>query len=90
MSWTGEGIASAKDSVSRADRMPAALAELGVRLETLLWTVGQYDAVAVFEADDDETMAAALLALGGQGTVRTTTMLAYDIDAMRRIVAKLD
>lgn len=65
------------------------MGKLGVRFKSILWTVGQYDLVATVEADDEESATAALLALGSQGNLRTTTMRAYDADEMGRIISKL-
>jgi uncharacterized protein with GYD domain len=87
--WTEQGIKSFKDSASRAKEAEAAMAKLGVRIQSIYWTVGEYDLVAIVEADDDESATAALLALGAQGNIRTTTMRAYDAEAMGRIIGKL-
>jgi uncharacterized protein with GYD domain len=40
------------------------------------------------EAPDDESLAAALLQLGAQGNVRTTTLRAFSIDEMRGVIEK--
>jgi uncharacterized protein with GYD domain len=40
------------------------------------------------EAPDDETLAAALLALGSQGNVRTSTLRAFSTDEMRGVISK--
>ena len=48
----------------------------------------RYDLVTIIEAPDDETATAALLALGAQGSVRTTTMRAFSASEMRGIIAK--
>ncbi len=59
------------------------------------WTMGPYDAVAIAEVDDehgaaDEKVAAFTLDLGRQGSVRTTTMRAYDREEMAKILQSLD
>jgi uncharacterized protein with GYD domain len=45
--------------------------------------------VFVAEAPDDETLAAALLSLGGQGNLRTTTLRAFGPDEMRAVISKI-
>ena len=50
----------------------------GVRIRDIYWTIGPYDLVGIFDADSDEAATAALLQLGAQGNVRTTTMRAWD------------
>ena len=69
--------------MSRASRRPssyeasrARFEQMGVRLTQVYWTLGEHDIVAIAEADDEETMAAATLALASQGNLRTTTMRA--------------
>jgi uncharacterized protein with GYD domain len=89
INWTDQGIKNFKDTTKRAKDAEAAMGKLGVRFQSILWTVGPYDIVAVVEADDDEGATAALLALGAQGNLRSTTMRAYNADEMSRIVGKL-
>jgi len=89
MNWTDQGIRNFKDTTSRAKDAEEQLRKLGVRITSILWTVGRYDIVSVVEADDEESATAALLALGSQGNLRTTTMRAYDAEEMERIVSKL-
>ncbi len=50
---------------------------------------GQYDLVVVSEFPDDETGTAAVLAIASQGTVRTSTLRAFDSDEMQGIISKL-
>jgi hypothetical protein len=45
-------------------------------------------AVALSKRADDEAATAALLATGGQGNIRTTTLRAFNIDEMRRVIEK--
>ncbi|WP_173084809.1 GYD domain-containing protein [Phytohabitans rumicis] len=45
--------------------------------------------VAVADFPDDETGTAFLLALGGQGNVRTTTLRAFTADQLGEIMNKL-
>ncbi len=51
--------------------------------------MGQYDAVVVSEAPDDETVAKLVLMIGGQGAVRTETLRAFPEDEYREIIAAL-
>lgn len=89
VNWTDQGIKNFKDTVSRGKEAEEAMAKLGVRFQSIHWTVGPYDLVAVVEADDEESATAALLALGSQGNVRTTTMRAFTAEEMTRIIGKL-
>jgi uncharacterized protein with GYD domain len=52
-------------------------------------TMGDYDLVVVVEAPDTASVAKALLTLGAQGNVATTTMAALTEDEFRSVVAGL-
>ncbi|MGW7525758.1 GYD domain-containing protein [Streptomyces sp. NPDC054783] len=88
LSWTEQGVRNYKDTAKRAETFGSALQKLGAKLLSIYWTVGPYDLVAVVEASDDETAAAALLQLGGVGNVRSTTLRAFDREEMERVIAK--
>jgi uncharacterized protein with GYD domain len=46
--------------------------------------------VAILDAPDEETLAAALLILSSQGNLRTTTLRAFNPDEMRSVIAKTE
>lgn len=86
--WTEQGVKGFRESVDRYEAARDAFEQMGVRLTQVYWTLGTHDIVAVAEADDEETMAAATLMLAAQGNLRTTTMRAFSADEMRAVVAK--
>ncbi len=88
INWTDQGVKNYKDSVDRYEAAKAAMGKLGVSFTDIYWTVGQYDLVGIVEAPDDETATAALLAVGAQGSIRTTTMRGFSAGEMRGIIAK--
>jgi uncharacterized protein with GYD domain len=77
-----------KDSVDRYEAANAAMGESGASFTHVYWTIGHYDLVAIIDAPDDETATAALLAVGAQGSIRTTTMRGFSAGEMRGIIAK--
>jgi uncharacterized protein with GYD domain len=87
--WTDQGVRNFKDSVDRYDAAQSAFEGLGVRFTNVWWTLGAHDIVATVEAPDDETLAAALLAVAGQGNIRTTTLRAFTGEEMRTIIGKV-
>lgn len=87
--WTDQGVRSFKDSVDRYEAARGQFQQLGVDFTDVHWTLGAHDIVATVEAPDDETLAAALLAVAGQGNIRTTTLRAFTADEMRGIIAKV-
>jgi uncharacterized protein with GYD domain len=89
LNWTEQGIKNFRDTVDRASQAEETMGKLGVRLRDIYWTVGPYDIVTISEAGDDESAAAALLALASQGNIRTTTLRAFNREEMARVVQKL-
>ena len=88
INWTDQGIKNYKDTTSRAQDFTKLAESLGGRVRELLWTVGEYDIVAVTEFPDDETGTAALLQVGSLGNVRSNTMRAFNADEMGAIIRR--
>jgi uncharacterized protein with GYD domain len=86
--WTEQGVRDFKNTVDRYEAAQSAFESLGVRFTDVWWTLGTHDIVATFEAPDDETLAAALLSVAGQGNIRTTTLRAFTRDEMRTVIGK--
>lgn len=86
--WTDQGIKNYRDTVDRARDYSALVERHGGRTRELLWAIGEYDIVTIAEYPDDETATAALLQVGALGSVRTTTMRAFDADEMNGIIAR--
>src|SRR5215216_3304620 len=87
--WTDEGISNVRGTVERTERVEQLAQKYGGRLVQTYWTVGPYDLVAIVEAPDDESATAFLLEQGTIGTVRTTTLRAYDREEMSAILERL-
>jgi uncharacterized protein with GYD domain len=83
--WTEAGIKSYKDSTSRAEAARSQWSEAGIELTDIYWTIGPYDLVGVVEAPSDEALTSALLRLGAQGNVRTTTLRAFSSEEFSRL-----
>ena len=86
--WTQQGVEHFKDSVDRYEAARSQFEEMGVRFKDVYWTLGSHDIVSIVDAPDSETLAAALLKLGSQGNLRTTTLRALSADEMRSVIAK--
>ena len=87
--WTDQGVRNFKDTVDRYEAAESAFESLGVRFTATWWTLGTHDIVATVEAPDDETLAAALLSVAGQGNIRTTTLRAFTREEMRTVIGKV-
>jgi uncharacterized protein with GYD domain len=88
MNWTEQGAKTASQTVDRYDAAKEDLAQHGVTIKDIFWTIGPYDIVTIVEAADDETAAAGLLRLGSQGNLRTCSMRAFTADETRAVIAK--
>lgn len=89
MKWTEKGIGAVRDTTKRAEQARAAARRLGGKLNTILYTQGSYDAIAITEFPDEDAAMAFLLGTGMQGNVRTETLRAYSAADMERIFAKM-
>lgn len=87
--WTDQGVAQAKDTVKRYRAAKQLVETMGGKIDTLFWTIGPYDLVAVTEAPDDETGTAINLQLAASGNLRTLTMRAFDENEMEAIIGKM-
>ena len=87
--YTEEGIKKIKDSPTRLEAAKQSVRALGGELKAFYLVMGQYDAVVISEAPDDEAASRFALATGARGYVRTETMRAYTEDEYRRLIAAL-
>jgi uncharacterized protein with GYD domain len=85
--FTDQGIRAAKDTTHRLADWAAKVESRGVTIKQMYWTLGQYDQLCVFEAPDDETAAAVLLAADMLGNIRTQTLRAFTLPEMEKILA---
>jgi uncharacterized protein with GYD domain len=88
INWTDQGVKGFKESVDRYEAAQSQLSSMGVKFTDVYWTLGAHDIVGIIEAPDDETLAAALLTVAGQGNIRTTTLRAFSLDQMRGVIRK--
>jgi uncharacterized protein with GYD domain len=75
-----KGARELKLVAQRVREMQNAGPQDGVKLLGWYLTMGGYDAVAIAESPDDETMALGLLRVGAEGTIRTTTLRAFPLE----------
>jgi uncharacterized protein with GYD domain len=89
INYTEQGIKSFKDLPGRLEETRKVGETLGAKLLAFYLTMGQYDAVVVSEAPDDETIAKLALAAGGRGNVRTETLRAFTEEEAKKLAAGL-
>jgi len=87
LKYTDKGIANVKDSPKRADAFRNLAAKAGAKVETQLWTTGEYDGLVVVTIPDDTAMAALALGLSKMDFVRSTTLRAFDEAEFQGVLA---
>lgn len=87
--FTDQGIRNIKQTTERAKALSTAAGKLGIKVKETYWTMGQYDAVLVADAPNDEAITTLALSVGSLGNIRTQTMRAYSADEMSKMLAKL-
>ena len=88
LKFTTEGRQGIGDT-SGLDAAKGVAEAMGVQWKGWYMTFGQYDAVAVVEAPDDETVAKLALAQATSGGIVSETMRAFTEDEFRGLVAAL-
>jgi uncharacterized protein with GYD domain len=86
--WTDQGIRNFKDTTRRADAAKREAERIGGKF-TIYWTFGEYDAVCILEAPNDEAAMEFGLRVGSLGNVRTTTLRAFTEEEIAKIIGKL-
>jgi uncharacterized protein with GYD domain len=86
---TDQGIRSIKDDPNRVKSAAQIAQREGVKILSEWWTMGQYDAIMITDAPDDETINRFLLGAARQGNIRTTTMRAFSQDEIVGIIQRL-
>lgn len=86
---TEQGRKAIKQSPDRADQAVQLGQKMNVRLGILLYTMGEYDIVALAEAPDDEAATRFAAAVSAQGNVATQTLRAFTPQEFRTITADL-
>lgn len=62
---------------------------MGAKIYNFLWTLGQYDLVAMAEAPNDESIAALAVTLGKVGNVSVQTLPGFTSSEMDGILNKV-
>jgi uncharacterized protein with GYD domain len=89
VNFTDHGIRTINETLDRAARWEELGQKHGASFERLYWTLGSYDALAIFEAPDDESVTALMLETGTWGNIRTTTLRAFDREQMSGIMQRI-
>lgn len=89
MKLTDEGVRNIKEAPQRVANAIKTLEAMGGKLIGMYSVMGEYDYVGIAEVPNDEAAMAFLLGLGALGTVRTTTLKAFNMQEFAAILGKL-
>jgi uncharacterized protein with GYD domain len=87
--YTEQGIRNIKDAPERAEAAKKAAAQAGVTLKEMLWLQGEYDFLSIAEASDEHAITAFTINVLRQGNLHTTSMRAFTIGEMAKILAQV-
>jgi len=88
LNFTDQAMRTMGDT-SGLDAAKQGVQAMGGQWKAWYLTMGQYDAVVIVEAPDDETAARIALAQAASGGVRTQTLRAFTEDEYRQLAASL-
>ena len=89
LNFTEQGVKTIKDLPARIAAGRQAFEANGGKLIQYYLTMGAQDAVVVYEAPDDETVASIALATAGLGNLRTTSMRAFTEVEIPGVLSKM-
>jgi len=88
VNWTDQGAQNFKDTLNRSEEFTKLVENSGGSVREILWTLGDYDTLAIVDYPDDETAVATLLKVGAKGQIRTHTMRAFGAEEISGIIRK--
>jgi uncharacterized protein with GYD domain len=87
--FTDQGMKSIKESPGRLDQAKKAVQAAGGELKAWYLAMGEFDAVVISEAPNDEAVAKVLLQVGSIGNTRTETMRVFTEPEYRKLIGGL-
>ena len=87
--YTQRGVENMKESPARLEAAKEVYKSMDAELKAFYLAMGQYDAVVISEAPNDETATKLALTIGAAGAVRTETMRVFNEDEYRQLISEL-
>jgi len=86
---TDKGIHDIKAAPQRVEQGIKAAEAAGIKVLGFYLTIGEYDYISIAEAPNDEVALTYNMGLGAQGNVRTTSLKAFSVEEMAKMVEKI-
>jgi uncharacterized protein with GYD domain len=87
--WTQQGLKDIKESASRLDVGRKNFESAGVTIKAFYMVMGRYDNIAIMEAPDDASVAAAMLKAASLGSITSETCRAFTEAEYRQIISRV-
>jgi uncharacterized protein with GYD domain len=87
--FTQKGLENIKEFPARFDAAKQAFRAHGGEVKAFYVVMGQYDAIAVVEAPNDEVMAHIALTVSAKGNIKTEHLRAFTETEYKKIFAEL-
>ncbi len=87
--FTQDGIKNIKDSPKRLEAAEKLTESLGGKMKAFYYTLGRYDFVSITEGLDLEDALKGAMMLGGSGSVRTETLVAFPAEKGAEIIKSI-
>ena len=89
LKFTDSGMREIADSPARAKQFCATAEKVGAKVESVFWTLGEFDGVLLLQAPDEATAVALVLSLHKADKVHTRMLRAFEADQFTEILQKL-
>ncbi len=86
VNFTDQGARNIKDSPARFGAFKTMAESAGIKIQSMHWTTGAYDAVLVAEGSEEAIMKVSLK-MAAMGNIRTQTMRGFSAVEMAQLVA---
>lgn len=84
--WTQKRMETIKDLPENIQASRPVFESYGVKIHTIIFTLGRYDLVAIGEAPNAEAITKALLSWSQRGLLRTETLTGFPAEQMIELV----
>ena len=87
--WTQKRMETIKNLPEGVKDATKIFKSFGLKMKEIVFTMGRYDFVGVFEAPNEEAITKALLSWGSQGLLRTETLTGFTPEKMVELVKEI-
>ena len=89
VNFTDQGARNIKEMPKLLQQNRQNAEALGISVKGVYFTQGEYDMVIIADAPDEDTVMAQTFAVAMRGNSRTTTMRAFSLEDVERIISKM-